>query len=380
MALGWVLRRPGSWLRPARSGRCGPRIPPASQASPLDGWPTTASVPDGRVVVAVVLGASGSVISDALGPYEVFARSPKFHVYTVSAGPTATLSGGLVVVADHSLDDADVGNAPEPDVVVVPAVVAPKGKAEAPLRTWLVGRSERGAHVLGVCAGSALLAASGLLDGRRATSHWSRIRGLKRRYPQVLWERGKRYVEDDKITTTAGVTSGVFGALRLVEQLAGGAEADRVGRELAYPGWSLDAPVDLVAQRGTPQDLAAIMAVVAPWLRPTLGVGLVDGTSEIAVAAPFEVYANSWSAAPGSDRRHAHGYHPAWVAHRPHTGRDGTPGGPFPRTGCRQPRRRRPLACAVGIGPTDRRRDPEWRRFARRHRVRSDAPRPRPPH
>ena len=270
--------------------------PPTRRPSPPDGWPATGSSPDGRVVVAVVLGASGSVISDALGPYEVFGRSPNFHVYTVSAGPTATLSGGLVVVPNHSFDDVDAGSAPEPDVVVVPAVVAPKSKAEAPLRTWLVGRSERGAHVLGVCAGSALLAATGLLDGRRATSHWSRIRGLQRRYPLVFWERGKRYVEDDKITTTAGVTSGVFGALRLVEQLAGAAEAARVGRELAYPGWSLDAPVDLVAQRGTPQDLAAIMAVVAPWLRPTLGVGLVDGTSEIAVAAPFEVYANSWSA------------------------------------------------------------------------------------
>ena len=54
--------------------------------------------------------------------------------------------------------------------------------------------------------------------------------------------RGQRYIQDGKITTTAGVTSGVFGALRLVQQLVGAAEAQRVGRELAYPGWSLDGP------------------------------------------------------------------------------------------------------------------------------------------
>jgi transcriptional regulator GlxA family with amidase domain len=56
----------------------------------------------------------------------------------------------------------------------------------------------------------------------------------------VEWVRGQRYVVDGSITTTGGVTSGVFGALRLAGQLAGTAEAERVGRELAYPGWHLD--------------------------------------------------------------------------------------------------------------------------------------------
>jgi putative intracellular protease/amidase len=82
-----------------------------------------------------VLGASGSVITDAFGPYEVFARSQEFFPYTVSASrPTAMLSGGLAVVPDFSLADVDAGLAPEPDVVVVPAVAAPNGKKEAPLR------------------------------------------------------------------------------------------------------------------------------------------------------------------------------------------------------------------------------------------------------
>jgi hypothetical protein len=109
----------------------------------------------GRPSSAVVLGASGSVITDALGPYEVFARSPTFSVYTVSASrPTAMLSGGLAVVPDYSLEDVDAGLAPEPDVVVVPAVAAPNGRKEAPLREWITRRSDRGAHLLGVCNGS----------------------------------------------------------------------------------------------------------------------------------------------------------------------------------------------------------------------------------
>ena len=128
--------------------------PPAPQVAPVEGWPPARPVPEGRLAVAVVLGASGSVITDAFGPYEVFARSQEFFVYTVSASrPTAMLSGGLAVVPDYSLDDVDAGLAPEPDVVVVPAVAAPNGKKEAPLREWITRRVDRGAHLLGVCNG-----------------------------------------------------------------------------------------------------------------------------------------------------------------------------------------------------------------------------------
>src|SRR4029450_4600469 len=88
-------------------------------------------------------------------------------------------------------------------------------------------RAARGAPLLGVCNGGRLLAATGLLDGRRATAHWSAIKGLERSRPQVGWVRGQRYVQDGTITTTAGVTSGVFGALRLVGQVAGGRGARR---------------------------------------------------------------------------------------------------------------------------------------------------------
>jgi hypothetical protein len=92
------------------------------------------------------------------------------------------------------------------------------------------------------------------------------------------------------------VTSGVFGALRLVEQLAGAGEAQRVGQELAYPGWTLHGPTEIPAQRWAPHDLAYLLAVVFPWLRPTVGVGLVDGVGELGVTAPFEVYASSFAA------------------------------------------------------------------------------------
>ena len=69
-----------------------------------------------------------------------------------------------------------------------------------------------------------------------------------------------------------------------------------MGRELGHPGWSLDGPTAIPAQRLAPRDLTNLLAALAPWRRPALGVGLVEGAAEIDVAAPFEVYASSYAA------------------------------------------------------------------------------------
>ena len=282
-AAGAVVSSRATYPRPRQDAPGRPAAPPA---------------PAGRIVVAVVLGPRGSVGTDALGPYEVFARSPAFFVYTVSPGrAVSVLSGGLALVPEHSLEDVDAGLVPEPDVVVVPAVARPAGKELAPLRDWITRHAGRGAHILGVCAGSALLAAAGLLDGRRATSHWSDIASLRRKHPQVEWVRGQRYVVDGPITTTGGVTSGIFGALRLVGQLAGTAEAERVGRELAYPGWRPGAPAGMPAQQAAPGDLSYALTAAFPWFRPTVGIGLVTGVGEIDAAAAFDIYAGNSLAA-----------------------------------------------------------------------------------
>ncbi|KAA2265731.1 protein DJ-1 [Solihabitans fulvus] len=260
--------------------------PTAPQAAPGD-WPAPPPVLPGRLRVAVLIGGDGTVVSDALAPYEVFARSSAFSVYTVAARRApATLSGGLRLLPDHTLDDA-----PPPDLVVVPAVVDPTGAGSAPLRAWLTRQAARGARVLGVCAGAELVAATGLLDGRRATSFWANLDGLAQDYPKVGWLRGERYVEDGPVTTTAGVTSGVVGALRLVERLAGAADAQRIGGELAYPGWSLDGPTAIPTRAVAAADLPYGLNAAFPWFRPTLGVGLTDGVGELDVAAAFELYA-----------------------------------------------------------------------------------------
>ncbi|GIH90570.1 DJ-1/PfpI family protein [Planobispora siamensis] len=276
----------------------GESFPAGPGSVPPGGWPAAEPVPAGRTVVAVALGATGSVVGDVLPPYEVFARSDRFAVYTVSERrrPVA-LSGGLRVLPDHTFGDVAAGRVPAPDVVVVPAVVEPRGEQEAPLRGWIAAQAGRGARILGVCAGSDLVAAAGVLDGRRATSFWDRIASLEESNPRTEWVRGQRYVQDGPITTTAGVTSGIVGALRLVQQLAGTAEAERIGREVAYPGWSPDGSTAIPVNGIAVADLPYVLNSAFPWGRPSVGVGLNGGAGEIDVAAAFEVYSGTSFAA-----------------------------------------------------------------------------------
>ncbi|MFC4072566.1 DJ-1/PfpI family protein [Actinoplanes subglobosus] len=257
--------------------------------SAMGDWPAPRSAPDGATVVAVLLGTGGTVISDALLPYEAFARTPGFFVYTVAAERRPIpLSGGLQVVPDHTF-----AGAPAPDVVVVPAVV----HQDPELREWLAGQAARGAYLLGVCAGSEVLADSGLLAGRRATSFWQRLGGLRDRHPETTWVAGERFVEDGRIVTTAGVTSGMAGSLRLIELLAGPAEANRVAREVSYRDWAPGASTRIPERSLTIGDLPYGLNAAFPWLQPTIGIGLTGGVGEIDVAAAFETYAGTSFAA-----------------------------------------------------------------------------------
>lgn len=249
---------------------------------------------DSAITVAVVLGASGTDIADALAPFEVFASSSAMSAYTIAASAApASLGSGLAIVPDHTFAEVADGIVKWPDLVVVPAVERPDGAEEQAARDFITAAYQGGARVLGVCAGARLLAASGVLDGHRATSHWSRLGALRGSRPQVRWADGVRYVQDGRITTTAGVSSGIPGALRVLADLAGPDEAARVGRLIDYPGWRPDQSTTIGTQGFGAADVGVLGNLVLPWGRPTIDVRLDNGVGEIDAAALLEVYGYS---------------------------------------------------------------------------------------
>ena len=252
---------------------------------------------DDKLVVAFVAGATGTTTSDLLAPYDIFASSQAFSTYVVAASASpAMMVGGPALVPTYTFDAVDAAPELTPDLVVVPALEDPAGPREADLRAWVTRQHDRGARVLGVCAGARVLAATGMLDGRTATSHWSRIGALEKTNPDVTWVRGRVYVDDGDITTTGAVTSGVPAALHLMARLVGNDEAQRVADLHPELQWTPTVSPVVDDAHFALSDWPVALHWVEPWLRPTIGVVLHDGVSELDATAVFEVWSQSAAA------------------------------------------------------------------------------------
>ena len=150
---------------------------------------------------------------DAVGPYEVLGRIPGAELTIVSpTGKSVTTDQGLQLTPH-----GDLSLAPSPEVLVVPG-----GHGEEPLRTnddvigWIRSVDATSQWTTSVCTGSLILAAAGLLEGRRATSHWTALEVLRE---YGVEPTGERVVVDGKYVTAAGVSSGIDMALWLTAQL-----------------------------------------------------------------------------------------------------------------------------------------------------------------
>lgn len=160
---------------------------------------------------------------DAVGPYETLGRLPDAETVFVAerTGPVRTDTGALAITADRTLAEV-----PDPDVVVVPG-----GPGQTPqmendaLLDWLRAADASSTWTTSVCTGSLLLAAAGLLRGRRATSHWLALDHLKRYGAEPT---GERVVTDGKYVTAAGVSSGIDMGLTLLGRIAGDEHAQAV--------------------------------------------------------------------------------------------------------------------------------------------------------
>ncbi len=190
--------------------------------------------PGGRIPVAVTI-SEGVTVIDFAGPWEVFQDTMvgdqmPFQLFTVSE-KTETIEGssGLKLVPDYTF-----ANAPACKIVVIPAQ-----RGSDALREWLRKVAPTAAVTMSVCAGALHLAKAGLLDGKQATTHHDFLDQLEKNFPKVKVERGVRFVEGEKISTAAGLSSGIDLALRVVERYFGQSVAEKTAVYMEYErtGW-----------------------------------------------------------------------------------------------------------------------------------------------
>jgi transcriptional regulator GlxA family with amidase domain len=243
-------------------------------------------MPDRSAGTRVAIVAYPDVMSlDVTGPLEVFALAhvrvtPGYDITLVAPDPgTVRCSSGLRLVADRGIEEIDDidGNDGGIDTLVVAGGPGTVGAIANPdLIDWIrrVGRDCR--RVTSVCSGAFLLAAAGLLDGRRATTHWSVCDLLTHHFPSVDVDPDRIFVRDGPVWTSAGVTAGMDLALALVEHDHGPAVALDVARQLVLytqrAGGQSQFSTHLTARPTDDEPIRAVLAHIADNLAADLSV------------------------------------------------------------------------------------------------------------
>ncbi|AWM39996.1 Isonitrile hydratase [Gemmata obscuriglobus] len=175
----------------------------------------------------------GVELLDFAGPGEVFAAAKSgraFNVFTVAAdaGPI-TSQGFLKVTPNYTF-----ANCPKPDIVVLPGGNTGHALKDPRLVEWVKKAAADAEVTLSVCTGAFILGKAGLLDGKEATTHWASVERLEKEYTKVKVHANKRFVDNGKVVTAAGVSAGIDAALHVVEKLLGKEEAATTARYMEY--------------------------------------------------------------------------------------------------------------------------------------------------
>ena len=180
----------------------------------------------------------GVEVLDFAGPFEVFSTAarlapgqpPPLAPTLIADRPrTVQARGGLPIGCGTSIVDH-----PPLDVLIVPGGVVDAELARADVIAWIARTAAATRITASVCTGAFLLAKAGLLDGRRATTHWEDVDDLRRQFPHVTVETGSPWIDEDRIVTSAGISAGIDMSLHLVRRLAGEPLARATARQMDY--------------------------------------------------------------------------------------------------------------------------------------------------
>ena len=181
-------------------------------------------------------------VLDFAGPYEVFTTASRVHrrsrpsdpdpfkVFTIRrTGRPIRARAGLGVHPDYHF-----ANHPPIDILVIPGGVVTQELAEPETAIWITTSSRTSRLTASVCTGAFLLAQAGLLNGKSATTHWEDVEDLRRMFPSLNVQTGKRWVDEGTVVTSAGISAGIDMSLHLIERIAGRELAIETARQMEF--------------------------------------------------------------------------------------------------------------------------------------------------
>ncbi|HEV7252061.1 MAG TPA: DJ-1/PfpI family protein [Mesorhizobium sp.] len=240
-----------------------------------------------RPLIAVIGINNATEVTDYLMPLGILRRADVADVVALATEPgPVRLYPALTVEPEATAAEFDAQHPEGADYVVVPAMSRDDDPAAL---EWIRSQAQKGAIVVSVCAGAKVVAAAGLLDGKRATTHWYYLDELREEHP-IRYVPDRRLVVDRGVATTTGITASMPMMLTLIEAIAGRDKAETVARDMGLPHW--DARHRSGAFTFTrPFALAAIGNSLAVWNYEELGIELQPGVDEVSLA----LVADAWS-------------------------------------------------------------------------------------
>jgi transcriptional regulator GlxA family with amidase domain len=181
-------------------------------------------------------------VLDFAGPYEVFSTACRVFHRTRPQAPapfavalvgearrTIHARAGFPVEPHHTIDDH-----PTLDILLVPGGVHDRELAKPRVIEWIARQHPKTRLTASVCTGAFLLAAARVLDGLEVTTHWEDCDDLERSFPALRVRRDARWIEHERVMTSAGISAGIDMALRIVARFAGQDVAERTARQMEY--------------------------------------------------------------------------------------------------------------------------------------------------
>jgi putative intracellular protease/amidase len=241
-----------------------------------------------RPVIAVIGANSGTETTDYLIPFGVLKRADIGEVIALATGSgPIKMMPALTIIPDATVTDFDAQHPEGADYVIVPAI---HNDNDATTLRWIKEQKAKGAIIVGICAGARVLANAGLLDGRRATTHWYDVPGLRKRHPTTQYVANQRFVVDTGVVTTTGVSASIPMSLTLIEAIAGTDRAMSIARDLGIEHW--DARHDSGAFRLDRNFVTSYAGnSLAFWRHETLSLTIEPGVDEVALG----LTADAWS-------------------------------------------------------------------------------------
>lgn len=263
-----------------------------------------------RPLIAVIGINEKSETTDYLMPYGILRRADIADVVTLATAPgPMKLFPVLTVEPDATTDAFDTQHPDGADYVIVPAMSRDDDPAAL---QWIRSQAAKGAIVIGICAGAKVVASTGLLDGKRATTHWYYLKEMTKEHPALRYVRDRRIVVDNGVATTTGISASMPMSLTLIEAIAGRARAEVVARQIGIEHWDISHDSGAFAFT-RPFALTAMWNSLVFWQHERLGIELSPDIDEVSLALVADAWSRTYRssaltfAAQGSALRSRHG-------------------------------------------------------------------------